>query len=302
MHIPSSMLHGAICPVTAAVSTIGISAAAYVASKSSQKPTASRFAAITALIFAGQMMNFPIQDGTSGHLLGGVIASVLLGTPFGILATAIVLAIQCLIFSDGGFSVLGANILNMSILGAGLGGIVYSKAIKNNSLNPVEKFVKIGILSWASVMVAALACSIELGISGTVAFPKVAGAMLSTHALIGIGEAVITMVVCYAFVKEESSNTIRNVVAPFSAAVLIGMMLSPFASSFPDGLEWVAQKYQFLHDSAPAFVSPMPDYTIPAISNEVISTGLAGLAGVVITFFIAWLALKGVSVLNRRFV
>ena len=66
-------------------------------------------------------------------------------------------------------------------------------------------------------------------------------------------------------------------------------MISPFASSRPDGLEWVAQKYSFLHESAPAFAAVMPDYTIPVISSEMISTGLAGLAGVAICFGIAWI-------------
>ena len=110
MHIPNSMLQGAVCPVTALVGVLGVAVAALKAFWSEHKPSAARFGAITALIFAGQMMNFPIQDGTSGHLLGGVLAAALLGTPFGILSIALVVTIQCLVFSDGGFAVLGANI------------------------------------------------------------------------------------------------------------------------------------------------------------------------------------------------
>ncbi|NLF86773.1 MAG: cobalamin biosynthesis protein CbiM, partial [Lentisphaerae bacterium] len=86
MHIPDSMLHGGICPVTAAVSSIGIATAAYSARHAKTPP--ARFAAVTALIFAGQMMNFPVMDGTSGHLLGGVLAASLLGTPLGVLSVA----------------------------------------------------------------------------------------------------------------------------------------------------------------------------------------------------------------------
>ncbi|MBU1864433.1 MAG: energy-coupling factor ABC transporter permease, partial [Candidatus Omnitrophica bacterium] len=262
MHVPNSMVQGAICPVTAAISAVGVAVATYYAVKAENKPTAARFGAITALIFAGQMMNFPIQHGTSGHLLGGVLAAALLGTPFGILAMALVVAIQCLVFSDGGFSVLGANILNMALIGAGLGGFIRTRLL-NNSLSPqsFKGMITLSSIAWLSIMMAALTCSIELAVSGTIAFSKVAGAMLGTHALIGIGEGVITVAACFLFATAPTSTSKRwFAAAPLMASVVIATMLSPFASGFPDGLEWVAGKYQFLHDAAPSFVSPLPDY------------------------------------------
>lgn len=289
MHIPNSMLHGTICPVTVLVSTVGIAVAALKAFWSGHKPTAARFGAITALIFAGQMMNFPIQNGTSGHLLGGVLAAALLGVPFGVLSIALVVTIQCLVFSDGGFIVLGANVLNMAIIGAGLGGLINLYLVKKFSLKSKQNAISLGIAAWLSVILAALACSIELAISGTIEFHKVAGAMLGTHALIGIGEGLITVAVCFALAAEPiKTSPKRSVAVPLVASGIIATMLSPFASGFPDGLEWVAQKYQFLHESAPSFVGPLPDYSVSWISNESISTGLAGLVGVALTFFIAW--------------
>jgi len=289
MHIPNSMLQGAVCPVTAFVSVFGLVAASLRAFWSQHKPTASRFAAITALIFAGQMMNFPVQDGTSGHLLGGVIAAALLGIPFGILAMALVVTIQCLVFSDGGFTVLGANILNMAVIGAGLGGIINLYFKNRFSSRSPQYAAGLFFTAWFSVVMAALACSIELAVSGTIAFSKVVGAMLSTHALIGIGEGLITVAVCFALEAEPiRTSPKRSVTVPLVASGIIAAMLSPFASGFPDGLEWVAEKYQFLHEAAPAFVSPLPDYTVTSINNGILSTGLAGLIGVLITFFIAW--------------
>ncbi|MEA3488842.1 MAG: energy-coupling factor ABC transporter permease [Candidatus Omnitrophota bacterium] len=293
MHIPNAMLQGPICPVTAVVSAIAVIVAAFKAVRSDNKPTAARFGAITALIFAGQMMNFPIQDGTSGHLIGGVLASALLGTPFGVLAMALVVTIQCLVFSDGGFTVLGANVLNMAVIGAGLGGIIRTYIlkiypVKIYSVKSSQYMAGLGLTAWLSVMLAALACSIELAVSGTIAFPVVIGAMLGTHALIGIGEGWITVAACFAFAQEPTGvSRRRSVTAPLVAAGVIATMLSPFASGFPDGLEWVAEKYQFLHESAPAFVGFFPDYTVPSISNEMLTTGLAGLVGVIVTFFIA---------------
>ncbi|MGB2599018.1 MAG: energy-coupling factor ABC transporter permease [Candidatus Omnitrophota bacterium] len=289
MHIPNSMLQGAVCPVTVLVSTLGIVIAALKTFWVEHKPTAARFGAITALIFAGQMMNFPIQNGTSGHLLGGVLAVALLGIPFGVLSIALVVTIQCLVFSDGGFTVLGANVLNMAIIGAGLGGVINSYLVKRFPAKSPQYAIGLGITAWLSVMMAALVCSLELATSGTIVFPRVIGAMLGTHALIGIGEGLITVAVCFALAAEPiRTSPRRSITVPLVASGIIATMLSPFASGFPDGLEWVAERYQFFHESAPSFVSPLPDYSVSWISNEMISTGLAGLVGVFLTFFIAW--------------
>ena len=292
MHIPNGMLHGGICPVTAFVSVVGIGFSAFKAFFAKVKPSSSKFAAVTALIFAGQMMNFPINGGTSGHLLGGVLAVALLGIPFGVLSIALVVTIQCLVFSDGGFTVLGANILNMAIIGAGLGGILkayFDKTYQTNS----QRTLGLGFSAWAAVMLASLACSIELAISGTIPFFTVIGAMWGTHAFIGIGEGLITIAVCLALAyKPVRTSEKRSITIPLIASGIIATILSPFASGLPDGLEWVAQKFNFLHESAPTFVSPLPDYTMPIVNNEMLTTASAGLLGVIITFVIAWMTAK----------
>ncbi|MBN1687966.1 MAG: energy-coupling factor ABC transporter permease [Candidatus Omnitrophica bacterium] len=289
MHIPNEMLNGTICPVTAAVSAVGIVGAAVAAVKSKERPKAARFGAVAALIFSGQMMNFPIQNGTSGHLLGGVLASALLGTPFGILAMALVVSVQCLLFSDGGFSVLGANVLNMAVIGAGLGGILRSKRVRSFPFTSLKRIVSVGSVAWISVVAAAFACSLELAVAGTIDFSKVAVSMLGTHALIGIGEALITLSAYYLFAEETYEKVPEWIIgAPLLASGLIAGLLSPFASGFPDGLEWVAEKYQFLHEAAPAFASPMPDYAVAGIPVEALSTGLAGMIGVFATFLLGW--------------
>jgi cobalt/nickel transport system permease protein len=293
MHIPNSMLQGSICPFTAIISAIGIAIVSFFAVKAKNKPTAGKFAAVTALIFAGQMMNFPIQDGTSGHLIGGVIAASLLGIPFGILAMSLVVTIQCLFFSDGGFLVLGANLLNMAFIGAGVGGFLKVYFSKFSRENKAKEAIALGFAAWLSVMLAALACSVELSVSGTIAFSKVIPAMLGTHSLVGIGEGLITIAVCFALSSEAINvSKKRSATVPLVAAGIIAFILSPFASSYPDGLEWVAGKYHFLHESAPTFVSPLPDYAVPFISTEALSTGLAGIIGVVLTFSIAWVIAK----------
>lgn len=289
MHIPNGMLQGAVCPVTALVSVMGVAIAALKAFWTENKPTAARFAAITAFIFAGQMINFPIQNGTSGHLLGGVLAAALLGVPFGVLSMALVVTIQCLVFSDGGFVALGANVLNMALIGAGLGGVINSYFAKKTPIKSLQYALSLGITAWLSVMMAVLACSIELALSGTISFSRVIGAMLGAHCLIGIGEGIITIGAYFALSTEQiKTSSKRSITVPLIASGIIAAVISPFASGFPDGLEWVAQKYQFFHDSLPSFVSPLPDYSVSWVNSEIISTGLAGLVGVLVTFLIAW--------------
>ena len=293
MHIPNSMLNGQICPVTAVLSALGVIWAIFMASKSDKKPTAARFGAITALIFAGQMMNFPISNGTSGHLLGGVMAAVLLGLPFGVLAMSLVVTIQCLVFSDGGVSVLGANILNMAILGTVIGGFVNQYLLKSLSVSSSKRNLSMGFAAWVSVMIAALACSIELALSGTIPFSKVIVAMLGTHAVIGVGEGLITVAVCSVLGMEPIRTSQKKSVAiPLIASGIIAIMLSPFASGFPDGLEWIAGKYHFLNENAPTFVTPLSDYSVSFMKNEVLSTSLAGVLGVAISFMVAFVFMR----------
>jgi len=286
MHIPSSMMNGAVCPVTAAMSAGGVAIAAAMAWKTEEKPTAIRFAAVGAVVFAGQMANFPVHAGTSGHLLGGVLAAALLGVPFGVLAIALVVSLQCLVFADGGISELGANILNMAILGAGIGGWIFTKLTGPSTSRQLGA---LGAASWFSVMMASLACSVELATADTIAFSKVAPAMLSVHALIGLGEAAMTVAAMAALHSTAIQPTDRRhgFFLVLSAGI-IALLVAPFACAWPDGLESVAGTLRFLHTSAPSFVAPFPNYTIHGVSNEMLATSLAGGVGASLSFFAAW--------------
>jgi len=155
---------------------------------------------VAAFIFAAQMLNFPVMGGTSGHLLGGVLASILLGPFAGALALACVLIVQCLIFQDGGLTALGANIFNMAFIGAILGYWIYfliSKSVKGN------KGIMTGaaVASWVSVVIASCACAIELELSGTSPLSVALPAMVFVHAFIGAGEAIITCLIIGFVVK-----------------------------------------------------------------------------------------------------
>ena len=147
-----------------------------------------------AFIFAAQMINFPIPGGTSGHLLGGTLAGVLLGPWAGSLVMAVVFIVQATLFQDGGLTVLGANIVNMGLVGIFCGYYLYKvirSALGFNSWRGMA--VGTAIAAWSSVFIASLLCAVQLAISGTIGLPVALSAMAFWHVLIGIGEAVITL-------------------------------------------------------------------------------------------------------------
>lgn len=149
---------------------------------------------VAALVFAGQMFNFPISQGTSGHLLGGVFASVILGPFAGAIVIAVILVVQMLFFADGGLLAIGANIINMALIGTILAYYIYYSLKK-----AAPEWFAIIVAAWSSVPLAALACALELGLSGTIPFAIVVPAMVKVHAIIGIAEALITLALVKMF-------------------------------------------------------------------------------------------------------
>lgn len=238
MHIPSSMIEGAICPVTAGVSIIAIGAASYFAYKSDKKPSIKYFAAITGLIFILQMLNYPIGGGVSGHVLGAVLAVALLGMPFGILSMSLVIAVQAVFFGDGGISIMGANILNMALVGCSFGWI--AQKISNKKASPIAY----GIAAYLSVITASIVLSLEFAIAGSADLSRMLYPMVGIHAIIAIGEAVVTAGLVLILSAEVNYSTFRKAVSiPLLVALFIGLLLAPFASDDPDGFEfaeWIA--------------------------------------------------------------
>jgi cobalt/nickel transport system permease protein len=148
-----------------------------------------------AFIFAAQMINFPVAGGTSGHLLGGALAAILLGPWAGMLVLTSVLTVQALLFQDGGLLALGANILNMAVIGVLVGWAVYRGLGRVLRKGRSETAISSFAAAWTSVVVAALVAAVELAISGVFRADVALTAMGSVHALIGLGEGLITAAV-----------------------------------------------------------------------------------------------------------
>lgn len=299
MHIPDGFLDVRTCAGTLGLTAGGVGWATIHARRHWNDRTLPLLGVMSAFIFAGQMVNFPVAGGTSGHLMGGTLAAVLLGPSAAVLALTTVLAVQCLLFQDGGMTALGANILNLSLIAAGSGYLAFRGL---QWLLPSHRWVvlRAGLAAWVSVLLASGACAAELAVARTVPFRLVFPAMTLTHAVIGIGEALITMGIVSFLTKVRpdllyqpkadrvSRLPVRKILAcGLAAAAGVALLLAPFASSLPDGLERVAGQLGFGTHGGDLASAPLRDYAVPGLRSERLATALAGIIGVLAVFVLA---------------
>lgn len=193
MHIPDGLMDPAIAGIGWIIAIIAIALSTRIVNKKLDDKQIPLMAILAGGIFVAQMLNFPIGGGTTGHLIGAAMAAVLLGPFAAMIVITVILIIQCLLFGDGGITALGLNVLNMAVIGCFTGWYVY-KIFPNK-----YKIPGIFAASWASVFIGSFFCSMQLafsytlsggiyGIPGYISYPM----MLSLHAIIAIGEAIIT--------------------------------------------------------------------------------------------------------------
>jgi cobalt/nickel transport system permease protein len=270
---------------------------------------------IAAAIFAGQMLNFTIPGGTSGHLLGGTLAAVILGPWGGVLVMTAVVATQALLFQDGGLLVMGLNVINMGIITSFVGYFTYrmiKNAMKGNGGMLLGAFVG----AWVSLIITSAFAAVELAVSGTSPLGVALPAMVGVHALIGIGEGLLT-VFALTFITATRPDLISGEEAPgqrSAAWVLVGLILAlaitlfaPLASEYEDGMERIATAFsapeeaegepvgfalpetpQFFGEARDAPYEILPDYTVPFLGETGLSTVVAGMAGVLVVFGVAY--------------
>jgi len=195
MHIPDGFLNVATSVVTWSASAGSVAYAVRRVSRELEERQVPLLGVSAAFIFAAQMLNFTVAGGTSGHLLGGALAAILLGPWAGMLAITSVLAIQALLFQDGGLLALGANVFNMAVVGVLLAWVVYAGVKRLLGGKVWATMVGGFAAAWLSVFIASLVAAVELGISGVSPWGVVIPAMGGVHALIGIGEGAITVAV-----------------------------------------------------------------------------------------------------------
>ncbi len=193
LHAPDGFLSLPIAVVMWAVTIVVTAYAVKKTNETFDERAIPLMGVTAAFIFAAQMFNFQVVGGTSGHLLGGVLAAILLGPWAGTLVMVAVVAVQGLVFQDGGLVVMGANIFNMGIIGTIGGYAVYRALCAALGGEQRARIPAAGVAAWVAVVAAATAMSIELALSGTTDFRLALTAMLTIHVVIGLGEALITM-------------------------------------------------------------------------------------------------------------
>ena len=319
MHMPDGYINLATSAGAAVVAAGGVATSL----RNSAKELAERqvpLAGLTAAyVFAVQMLNFPVAAGTSGHLLGGALAAILLGPTLGALVVTVVVVIQALLFADGGVSALGLNVLNMALVTAVVGWLVFRWLLKVLPARTSSALVASMVAAAVSVVGSSIAFVIEytLGGQGGVAVDTVLRAMVGVHALIGVGEGLITaltvgtvLAVRPDLVKGVADRPLvadrtapsgatmtAFVVGSLIAALVLVFVLAPIASSSPDGLEKVALDTGFSETATDHPVGgPLADYGVSGVQSEPAGTVLAGTIGVVATFAVG----LGIAALLRR--
>lgn len=301
LHIPDGFLSVPVALV-AWLLTVGFVAAALRVTRGTlgerQVPL---MGVLAAFIFAAQAFNFPVAGGTSGHMLGGALAAILLGPWPALLVMTAVIALQGLLFQDGGLLAMGANIFIMGVLTVWVGYFTYQALVR------VNRTLAAFAAGWLSVMAAAVLTSFLLALSGTSALGIVLPAMAGVHALIGIGEGLITAAAVALvqralpglFAEHAAGERIAAgtwAAGGLVASVVVGVLAVFFASGSPDGLERVAEDKGFLEAAQEPLFQVIPDYVFPGIGSEALAGVVAMVLGTLLLFVVGY----GLAYLVRR--
>ncbi|MCY0927280.1 energy-coupling factor ABC transporter permease [Streptomyces sp. H27-H1] len=318
MHVPDGFIDAPVSLAAGVVAAGAVAVSLRGARRELDERTAPLAGLVAAFIFAVQMLNFPVAAGTSGHLLGGALAAILVGPCTGVLCVSVVLLMQGVLFADGGLTALGVNVVNMAVVTVVVAYAVFRALVKLLPDSRRSVTVAAFVAALLSVPAAAAAFTLIYAIGGTTDVPlsKVFGAMVGVHVLIGIGEAAITAATVGAViaVRPDLVHGARGLSAPLKlrvhgelvdappavpvglaarstkpvwitglvAALALAGFVSFYASSSPDGLEKVAADKgidQKVTDHAAAD-SPLADYGVKDVTDARLSGGLAGVIGV----------------------
>ncbi|MGW9040766.1 energy-coupling factor ABC transporter permease, partial [Streptomyces sp. NPDC055721] len=320
MHVPDGFINAPVSAVAGVVAAGAVAVSLRGARRELDERTAPLAGLVAAFIFAVQMLNFPVAAGTSGHLLGGALAAILVGPWTGVLCIAVVLLMQGILFADGGLTALGVNITVMGVVTVVVAYALFRGLVLVLPRTRRSVTVASFVAALVSVPAAAAAFTLVYAIGGTTDVPlsKVLTAMVGVHVLIGIGEAVITMLTVGAVVavRPDLVYGARGLTAPLKlrvdgelvdaaepapvaaagspkklwiggvvTALVLAGFVSFYASASPDGLEKVAadKGIDAKVEEHAAAGSPLADYGVKDVDNARLSGGLAGAIGVGVT-------------------
>jgi cobalt/nickel transport system permease protein len=304
MHLPDGFLSAGVVTATWAVAGAGLATALRAERRDPQPVPAGILGAAAAFVFAAQMVNVPVAPATSGHLVGAALVAVLMGPWRGLIVISVVLAVQALLFQDGGISALGANITDMGVGGV-FAGYAVAAAVTRGARSP-RGYVLGGVLgAFAATLVAAALTAVWLGLSNLYPLSGILPVMLVTHVFIGLLEAALTGAVLVTLVRwrpdlvrgvstgRRSAHPAAAAVGVLGLAVVVAALISPFASSLPDGLEHAAETLGFADRATAPWAAPFPDYVLPLVNSAGVATAAAGIVGTCAAALIGWAISRG---------
>jgi cobalt/nickel transport system permease protein len=303
LHIPDGFLSPAVAAVGWILAALLIAVALRQTRQQLRERQVPVMGVLAAFIFAAQAVNFPVAAGTSGHLIGGALAAMVLGPWGGLLVMTAVVGVQALLFQDGGLIVMGWNIVNMGALATLSAYGAYRLTLRLVGEHRVGRLAAGFVGAWVSVELGAVAAAVELAVSGTASLALALPAMAGVHALIGLGEGIITVGALAllltsrpGIVREAEASPGRTASYLAIAGLLAAMavaLASPLASSHPDGLNAVAETLGFAgRESTPGW-APLAGYQFPGLGPTATATIVAVTVGTLIVFGVAIVVGRG---------
>ncbi len=306
MHIPDGFLSPAVATGTWVVTAAGIAVALRAERRDATPMPSGVLGSVAAFIFAAQMVNVPVAPGTSGHLVGATLAALLLGPWRAMLGMATVLAVQALLFQDGGITTFGANLIDRGLTGC-LVGYAIAYLVSRRVKGP-RGIAAGGILgSFVATVCGAALVALWLAGSGLYPLNGILPVMLVTHVAIGLLEAALTGAILVTLLKWRpdlvrglgSGPAERRPVAlaagVFGLALLVAAFLAPFASALPDGVAKASEVLGFAARAHPLWHAPMPDYGVPWARLATVAPAIAGIIGTVVVGALAWVLSRTLS-------
>jgi cobalt/nickel transport system permease protein len=296
MHVPDGFVSAPVAAATWAGAVGGLAWALRPDGRREDQAPAGTLGALAAFVFAGQLVNVPLLPGTSGHLVGGTLAAAVAGPRRGLIVMAVVLAVQALLFQDGGITAFGLNLLAMGGAGA-LGG--YGVAALVSRLRPGMRWLVGGFVVGAFVATLAAAALVAMALAASGLYPArlVLPVMLSVHVPIALVEAGLTGAILATVVRWRP-DVVRGLQAARSgpapamgllvAALAVAAFAAPFASTLPDGLEAVAERLGFAGAARGLWPAPAPEYGVPWLAAGRATTAIVGVAGTLAAAALAW--------------
>ncbi len=303
VHIPDGFLSAGVAATTWAGAAGSLGAALTIERREARPAPSGVLGALAAFVFAAQLVNVPVAPGTSGHLVGATLASLLVGPWRALVVMGVVLGIQALLFQDGGLTSLGANLLDMGVAAAFVG---YAVAVLVARVGRGVRGIAAGgvVGAFAATLAGATLTALWLGVSGLYPLRVLLPVLLVSHAAIGLLEAALTGGILVTILKwrpdlvqglgsvPEERRPAALAVGLLGVALVVAAFIAPYASSLPDGLDRAALTLGFAAKARASWPAPLAGYRLPFASSLSLAPALAGLIGTAAAAALAWIISK----------